>query len=240
MRAEQADIPFLNYGWLPTGSSWVPTLLPSDEPHATGIHLYQRVVEGVDLRGKDVLEVSSGHGGGASYVQRYLGPRSVVAIDRNPVAIKFARQRYANSGVSFRCADASALPFRSGSLNAVINVEASHGYPDAMRFFEEVRRVLRPEGHFLFADFRFAEECGQLQRDLLATGLQLVIKEDITEGVVRALDATTDRNRAKIRRWAAPWMRHAVEEFAGVAGSRMYEGFKTGGIVYLRYVLERR
>jgi ubiquinone/menaquinone biosynthesis C-methylase UbiE len=233
-----ADIPFLNYGWLPTGPNLVPALLPDDESHATGVHLYQRVVKGVDLQGKDVLEVGSGHGGGASYIQRCLSPRSVVAVDRNIAAIRFCRQRYTSSRLSFRRADASALPFDAGSFDVVVNVESSHGYSNAAMFFAEVRRVLRPGGHFLLADFRFADEFGGLQRDLLAAGLRLVIKEDITEGVVRALDATTEQHRAQIRRWAPPWLQHSIEEFAGVAGSRMYEGLAAGGIVYFRCVLE--
>ena len=50
--------------------------------------------------------------------------------------------------------NAESLPFADESFDAVINVEASHGYPDFPRFLAEVARVLRPGGHFLYADFR--------------------------------------------------------------------------------------
>jgi SAM-dependent methyltransferase len=46
------------------------------------------------------------------------------------------------------------------SFDAVINVEASHCYPSLPRFLAEVARVLRPGGHFLYADVR---RCHQLE-----------------------------------------------------------------------------
>ena len=38
--------------------------------------------------------------------------------------------------------------------DAVIDADASYTYRDFERFFGEVARVLRPGGHFLYADFR--------------------------------------------------------------------------------------
>ena len=46
--------------------------------------------------------------------------------------------------------DAQDLPFPDESFDAVINVEASHIYPNFERFLGEVARVLRPGGHFLY------------------------------------------------------------------------------------------
>jgi ubiquinone/menaquinone biosynthesis C-methylase UbiE len=42
--------------------------------------------------------------------------------------------------------DAQNLPFPDQSFDAVINVEASHIYPEFERFVGEVARVLPPEG----------------------------------------------------------------------------------------------
>ena len=59
-------------------------LAESDEPNRYSIQLYHRVAAQVDLTGKRVLEVSCGHGGGASYVMRTLGPASYTGLDLNP------------------------------------------------------------------------------------------------------------------------------------------------------------
>jgi hypothetical protein len=40
----------------------------------------------------------------------------------------------------------------------VINVEASHCYPDFPGFPGRGGRVLKPGGHFLYADFRFRDQ----------------------------------------------------------------------------------
>lgn len=45
--------------------------------------------------------------------------------------------------------DADRLPFADGTLDVVINVEASHYYPNFPRFFAGFARVLRPGGHLL-------------------------------------------------------------------------------------------
>ena len=38
-------------------------------------------IDNFDLRDRDVLEVGSGRGGGASYISRYLQPRSMTGMD---------------------------------------------------------------------------------------------------------------------------------------------------------------
>jgi hypothetical protein len=46
----------------------------------------------VDLNGKKVLEVGCGHGGGASYIKRYLGPASYPGLDLNPTGVGFCQK----------------------------------------------------------------------------------------------------------------------------------------------------
>ncbi len=129
-------------------------LAASDEPNRFGIQLYHRVATQADLNGKQVLEVSCGHGGGASYLVRTLHPASYTGLDFNADGIAFCRKRHKLPGLDFVHGDAESLPFADQSFDAVINVEASHAYPRFPRFLAEVVRVLRPGGHFLYADFR--------------------------------------------------------------------------------------
>src|SRR5213082_2984971 len=68
-----APVVFLNYGYSDdVNVANVPPLEIEDEPDRSCIQLYDHVAGAIDLMGLNVLEVSCGHGGGASYIARYL------------------------------------------------------------------------------------------------------------------------------------------------------------------------
>jgi SAM-dependent methyltransferase len=78
-RARDDTFKFMNYGYHAPGFN--PPLDKSDENERYPIHLYHRVATQIDIADKTVLEVGSGRGGGASYLTRYLNPKSYVGID---------------------------------------------------------------------------------------------------------------------------------------------------------------
>jgi SAM-dependent methyltransferase len=73
----------------------------------------------------------------------------------------------------------------------VINIESSLHYPRFPRFLAEVVRVLRPEGHFLYADFRpfplFAAWEAALANAQMRTLSQREINAEVVRGVERFL-----------------------------------------------------
>jgi SAM-dependent methyltransferase len=236
----ERGIAFLNYGYAELDPRVAPlTLEAVDEPERPCIQLYDRVARAIPLEGRDVLEVSSGHGGGASYVMRYLGPRSLLGIDRNPRAIEFCERSVSIPGLRFRHGTAEALPVADASFDVVINVEASHGYADVERFLAEVARVLRRGGSFLFADFRGSGSRGRLRDAFARSGLELLREEDITPNVVRALELMSDGRATLLRELAPPIVRPLLRQFAGIRGSRVYREFREGRAVYLACVLRK-
>ena len=122
------DVVFLNYGYEEDPPMALP-LAASDESNRFGIQLYHRTATQADLSGKQVLEVSCGHGGGASYLVRTLRPASYTGLDLNADGIAFCQKRHNLPGLDFVHGDAESLPFADESFDAVINVEASHAYP---------------------------------------------------------------------------------------------------------------
>jgi len=229
-------VTFLNYGYWPPEGETLP-LKPEDETNRPAIQLYHHVASGWDLAGKDVLEVSCGHGGGASFVKRYHKPASYTGIDQNPGAIAYCRKTHADLGIDFRTGDAQALDFPAGHFDAVLNVEASHCYPRQDSFFQSVQRVLRPNGRLLYADFRPREEIAELERDIANAGLRVESKTEINEHVVRALQRTSERYRTLVHRFAPRILHGVMEAFAGVKGSSIYESFVNGKRSYLSYRL---
>jgi ubiquinone/menaquinone biosynthesis C-methylase UbiE len=236
-----SQVNFLNYGYAYDGSERSrPLLKEQEESDRACIQLYHRVVSDVDLRGLDVLEISCGHGGGAAYVGGYMKPRSMHAVDRNARAIELCKLRHQVDGVTFSCGDACALKFHDSTFDAVINIEASHCYSDVPRFLAEVRRVLRPGGHFLYADFRQSNpHKAVVDRQLEASGLEVVTSKDISANVVRGMQLNTDKYLELIRHLIPTILRRPAMNFAGVKGSAIYRALESGETVYICYHLRK-
>jgi hypothetical protein len=122
-RLDAQEVTFLNYGYEEDPPMGVP-LEASDEPNRYGIQLYHRVATQADLEGKKVLEVSCGHGGGASYLTRTLHPASYTGLDFNPDGVAYCKKTHNLPGLDFVHGNAEDLPFPDESFDAVINVEA--------------------------------------------------------------------------------------------------------------------
>jgi fatty-acid O-methyltransferase len=178
---------FMNWGYEEDPPMALP-LAESDEPNRYSIQLYHRVATQVDLAGKRVLEVSCGHGGGASYLMRTQGPASYTGLDLNPVGLDFCRRKHQLPGLEFVEGNAESLPFEDQSFDAVINVEASHCYPRFPRFLTEVARVLRPGGNFLYTDVRQKRDIATWEEELGDAPMRLVSERVVNEQVALGLE----------------------------------------------------
>jgi len=181
------DTVFFNWGYEEDPPMALP-LADSDEPHRYAIQLYHQVASQADVTGKRVLEVSCGHGGGASYLVRTLRPASYTGLDLNPVGLEFCRRKHQLPGLDFVVGNAEELPFPDQSFDVVINIEASHCYPRFTRFLGEVARVLRPEGYFLYADVRRRREVAKWEEQLSDAPMRLVSERVINAEVARAIE----------------------------------------------------
>lgn len=231
-RLQSADVCFLNYAF----ESDPPVDLeldPKDESDRACIQLYHHVASQIKIDRLDVLEVSCGHGGGASWITRTMKPKSYVGLDLNPKGIAFCEQRHQINDLKFIQGDAQKLPFPDASLDAVVNVEASHCYPDFAGFLKEVSRVLKPGGHFLYADFRFSDQFCEWEADVQNAGpLTIVSHRDIGSEVLRGMNCNADRSRTLVLDHL-PKALHAVgQDFAGVPDSKVYDALESGELSY--------
>jgi SAM-dependent methyltransferase len=239
-RVPTPDWAFMNYGFAPLEPAPALPLEARDEPDRLCIQLYQHVVGAVDVHDKEVLEVGSGRGGGASYVSRYLRPLSVTGLDLSQEAVDLCDRHRKAPGLVFTCGDAQAMPFPAGSFDAVINIESSHCYPSMERFLAEVHRVLRPGGSFLFADLRSRDGLDALHRQFEASPLHVEREDDITANVLAALSLDNDRKLQLIED-LIPWpFRRPFGAFAGIEGTTNYVGFENGRLRYVSAHLTKR
>jgi SAM-dependent methyltransferase len=238
-RLHGEEVLFLNYAYEEEPPMAIP-LAAADGPNRACIQLYHHVATQVGLRGKNVLEVSCGHGGGASYLARTLQPKNYTALDLNPAGIKFCKQRHKVDGLNFVQGDAENLPFQENTFDAVINVEASHCYPNFPKFLAEVARVLRPGGNFLYADFRFSERLAEWEKAITAAPLKILRTQNINAEVRRGMNYNSARSQDLIARHLPKFLHSLGADFAGVQGSRIYKALDSGELSYRSYCFECR
>ncbi len=229
---------FMNYGYSPRPAALPLALAAEDESDRNCIQLYQLVASAVDLAGSDVLEIGCGRGGGTSYVARYLHPGQMIGVDFSWRAVAFCRKHHTTAGLSFVKGNAERVSFPDASFDVVLNIESSHCYGNPIAFYSEVQRVLRPGGHFLYADFRSREELAPWRAQLLASGLRLISEHDITPGVVAALDDDDGRKRQLIDQVVDRPLRRIFRQFAALRGTPLYDEFRTGAVSYRMFVFQ--
>ncbi|HEV3309812.1 MAG TPA: methyltransferase domain-containing protein [Chloroflexota bacterium] len=121
--------------------------------HAGGSDLDQLVKWAEGGPEKTLLDVATGGGHTALAMSRLYGSVTASDITRPMLeaAEEFTRTQGATN-ITFQTADAEALPFDAGAFDAVSCRIAPHHFPRPDRFVNEVARVLKPSGIFLFED----------------------------------------------------------------------------------------
>lgn len=230
---------FMNYGYLPEGTDRI-SLDTADEADRNLITLYHEVASQVSLEGKDILEVGSGRGGGASYVARYLKPGSVIGVDISEQAVAFCRDRHKDvDGLSFQQGDAEALPFEERTFDVVLNVESSHCYGSIDQFFREAYRVLKTDGSFLYADFRPTEQVDAIRDAILKAGFSIRTEKDITSNVLSALAQDSETKEQWISDLANASLQTTLRTFAATSGTKLFSEFQSGALSYFQFHAQR-
>jgi len=100
-----------------------------------------------------VLELAAGTGVVTRALAMQLGTAAeIVATDLNqPMLDAAARQQSGQGGVTFRQADAMALPFENESFDLAVCQFGVMFFPDKLQSYREVRRVLKPRGTYIFS-----------------------------------------------------------------------------------------
>lgn len=99
-----------------------------------------------------LLEIAAGTGAVTRAVAAAL-PRGIryVATDLNEPMLAVAAQRQAGDDrITWRQVDASALPFDDAEFDVVCCQFGAMFFPDRVKAYAEVKRVLKPDGTFVF------------------------------------------------------------------------------------------
>lgn len=112
--------------------------------------IYEQYLKSILTKNLKVLEIGSGTG-----EHTYLLVKSgaeVIASDISPNSLKILKNRYKDfENFKIKVADMESLPFESNSFDIVCSA-GSLSYGDHILVRNEINRVLKPQGHFVFVD----------------------------------------------------------------------------------------
>lgn len=139
--------------------------------------MYARI--GAAVGGKRVLELCTGTG----LIAKHVAPSAseMIATDFAEKMLAEARKGDVPANLTFRQADATALPFADGSFDVVIISNALHIIPHPERALAEARRVLNPDGLLIAPNFlghRSGGMTGALAKLLTAAGVVFEVTWD--------------------------------------------------------------
>jgi ubiquinone/menaquinone biosynthesis C-methylase UbiE len=121
-----------------------------------------RVLDGVDLSGKSVLDIGCGSGGIALSLVADYGAACVTGIDVEDTVLRKARGRAAARGlegrVEFRKVAPGPLPFPDGRFDLVFSKDAIVHIPDKTAVFADIHRVLKPGGQLAMSDWLISHD----------------------------------------------------------------------------------
>lgn len=100
----------------------------------------------------DLLDIGCGTGANLPMLASAAGREGrVTGIDFSPLALRFARDHLASLPVTLLQGDALHLPFDDASFDVVTMLDVLEHLSDDRRSLQEVRRVLRPGGAYVFS-----------------------------------------------------------------------------------------
>ncbi len=238
-RISAEDWHFMNYGYVPNENE-KPVSLPDDPKiQKYPMQMYHYLATKTEVKGKHLLEVGSGRGGGARYIAGALQPTSYIGLDIAKSAVDLANKIHPLPNLKFIQGSAESIPLPDNHVDVVLNVESCHAYGSVEKFLSEVKRVLKPGGYLLLVDFRDVNNMDLLRTQLRNCKMEWIEEENIGPNVVQAMEAEDDLKKERIKTLFPPKWQKIFGEFAGVVGSRIHLNLKNKTRLYHRFMLRK-
>lgn len=121
-----------------------------------------RVLDGVDLAGKHVLDIGCGSGAIAVLMAQDYGAARVTGIDVEDPVCTAARARVGQAGLAERVSITKVVPgpfpFPDATFDVVFSKDSIIHIPDKSNLAAESFRVLKPQGRFAASDWLMSHD----------------------------------------------------------------------------------
>ncbi len=148
----------------------------------------EKIVEGIDLDERKVLDIGVGIGGPACLLVANHGVDQVTGIDVESPVLEKAASTIASYGLEDRIVlelvSPGPLLFENESFDVVFSKDSIIHIPDKQMLFEEVFRVLKPGGWLAMSDWYCSSEpfTEEMESWAQSTGLSFAMKPIENDG----------------------------------------------------------
>ena len=199
-----------------------------------------RILGGLDLTGKTVVDIGCGTGGVAVRLARDYGAAHVIGLDVEGPVCAHARRRAEQAGVSdrveIRQVEPGPMPLEDGSVDVVFSKDSIVHIPDKEILSADAFRVLRSGGCFAASDWLISHD-----REPSPEMADYIRKEDLGFGMAspgryrKALEGAGFRDVTLTNR--NPWYKTiAPKELARLRGddrSRFEAALGADGVAHM-------
>jgi ubiquinone/menaquinone biosynthesis C-methylase UbiE len=160
---------------------------------------------------RSVLEVAAGTGVlTRAMASRLPGQTRIVATDLNQPMLDRATERQSRDGrITWRQADALALPFEDQEFEVVVCQFGAMFFPDKIQAYREARRVLKPGGHFFFSVWSRISE--NEFADVVTQALAVLFPDDPPHFLARTPHGYYDTDKIRRELMAAGFVKISIQ-----------------------------
>lgn len=180
-----------------------------------------KIVEGIDLEQKEVLDIGTGIGGPACLLVANHGAGRVTGIDVEKPVLERAAATVASFGledrIDLQLVTPGPLPFADASFDVVFSKDSIIHIPDKQTLFGEIFRVLKPGGWLAVSDWYCSRDPFTPEMEYWVESIDLSFAMKPIENDGGLLEAigfrdcdTLDRNA-----WFAEFSRQLVTRLSG-------------------------
>jgi 2-polyprenyl-3-methyl-5-hydroxy-6-metoxy-1,4-benzoquinol methylase len=119
-------------------------LVTSVEDETAKEHLHRYMLAMKHCQGLVVVDIACGEGYGSAFLASVAC--TVMGVDIDAEAVKFASKKYKKSNLEYKVGNCSSIPVNSGSVDVVVSFETLEHHDQHAEMLLEVKRVLKPDG----------------------------------------------------------------------------------------------
>ncbi len=192
-----------------------------------GIDEVAKIVENIDLSGKEVLDLGVGIGGPACLLVSNHGAGKVTGIDVEETVLKEAQATVSSQNlqmqIDLQLVKPGPLPFDDATFDIVFSMDSIFHIADKQALFNEVYRVLRPGGWVVISDLYCSEEpfTEEMSNWVERTGLSFTMTPIQNDGSLLGELGFSDTALLDRNEWFADFSEKLVSQMGGPGYSYM-------------------